>query len=70
MVQAGVSVLSSVSEILLNRRLRVIETHWGTELSKVKKSNVRTKKCKSIDFLIFLFQGQFYFSAKYCIVLF
>ena len=46
MVQAGVSVLNSASQVLLSKRLRKITDHWGSELSKIKKSNKRIKKCR------------------------
>ena len=47
MVQAGVSVLNSASQVLLSKRLREITDHWGSELSKMKRSNKRIKKCKN-----------------------
>lgn len=45
MVQAGVSVLSSASQLLLNKRLKDMEHHWERKIAKLKKSNRRFRRC-------------------------
>ena len=68
MVQAGVSVLNSASQVLLSKRLREITDHWGSELSKMKRSNKRVKKCKnSSSLLIFnlrMYDRDYYLSKQ------
>ena len=59
MVQAGVSVLNSASQVLLSKRLREITDHWGSELSKMKRSNKRVKKCKN-SFSLWMFNLRIY----------
>ena len=50
MVQAGVSVLSSASQILLNKRIRDMEQHWNDKIRVLTKSNNRFRRCKFSDF--------------------
>jgi len=56
MVKAGVSVLNSASQVLLNRRLRSMNTTWNDKLDNLKRSNKRLRKifCFAVIFgLIF-----------------
>ena len=45
-VNAGVSVLNSASHILLNKRIRKLETHWDKRIKDLTKTNAKFKRCK------------------------
>ena len=50
-VNAGVSVLNSASHILLNKRIRKLETHWDKRIKDLTKTNTKFKRCKFFFFI-------------------
>lgn len=44
-VQAGVSVLNSASQLLLNKHIKRLENHWDRRIKNLQKTNTKFKRC-------------------------